>query len=83
MVKLRSVHSIHSYWKSKQMLTTYMGRMSNNNLENRIAGSSCRPQLNILKEANSDSGNYKRMGTSFRFNDYWDSLSGQALLIIG
>ena len=36
MIKLRYVHSIHSQWKSKQMLATYMPRMRNNNLEIRI-----------------------------------------------
>ena len=44
VIKLRFVHSIHSPWKSKRMLTTYMQRMRNNNLETRIAVSSCRPQ---------------------------------------
>ena len=44
-IKVRYVHSIHSYWKSKQMLATYMRHMRINNLEIRIAGSSCRPQL--------------------------------------
>ena len=46
MIKLRSVHSIHSQWKSKRMLATYMRRMRNNKLEIRIAGSSCRTQYN-------------------------------------
>ena len=32
------------------MLATYMGRMRNNNLEIRIAGPSCRPQLAFWKE---------------------------------
>ena len=45
LIKLRFVHFIHSYWKSKRMLATYMQRMRNNNLEIRIASSSCRPQL--------------------------------------
>ena len=34
--------------KSKRMLATYIRRMRNNNLEIRIAGSSCRPQLTVL-----------------------------------
>ena len=34
--------------KSKRMLATYMRRMRNCNLEIRIAGSSCRPQLTII-----------------------------------
>ena len=42
VTKLRSVHSIHSLWKSKQKLATYMRRIRTNNLEIRIAGSSCR-----------------------------------------
>ena len=29
--KLRSEHSIHSYWESKRMLATYMRRIRNNN----------------------------------------------------
>ena len=33
---------------SKQMLATYMRRMRSNNLEIRIAGSSCRPQKQFL-----------------------------------
>ena len=41
--KFRYEHSIHSQWKSKRMLATYMRRMRNNKLEIRIAGSSCRP----------------------------------------
>ena len=44
VIKLRFVHSIYSQWKSKQILATYMRRMRNNNLEIRIAGSSCRLQ---------------------------------------
>ena len=44
-IKLRSVYLIHSERKSKRMLATYMRRMRNNNLETRIAGSSCRPKL--------------------------------------
>ena len=47
VIKVRSVHSIHSQWKSKQMLATYMPRMRNNNLEIRIAGSSCRPVITL------------------------------------
>ena len=43
MIKLRSVHSslrdVHS-----MIQATYMRRMRNNNLEIKIAGSSCRPQ---------------------------------------
>ena len=46
VIRLRSVHSIHSWWKSKRMLATYMRRMRNNNLEIKIVGSSCRPQYN-------------------------------------
>ena len=41
--------------KSKRMLATYMRRIPNNNLEIRIAGSSCRPQkqaLNMLTYIN-------------------------------
>ena len=45
MIKLRSVHSTHSLWKNWRVLATYMRRMRYNNLEIRIAGSSCRPQL--------------------------------------
>ena len=41
VIKLCSVHSIYS----KRMLAKYMRRMRINNLEIRIAGSSCRPQL--------------------------------------
>ena len=33
MIKLCSVHSIHSQWKSKQMLATYMWHMRNKNLK--------------------------------------------------
>ena len=43
-IKVRCVHSIHS-WKSQRMLATYMRRMRINNLEIRITGSSCHPQL--------------------------------------
>ena len=43
MIKLRSVYSIHSLWKYKRMLATYMRRMRNKNLEFTIAGSSSRP----------------------------------------
>ena len=32
-------------WKFKRILATYMRHLRNNNLEIRIAGSSCRPQL--------------------------------------
>ena len=53
VIKLRSVHSIHSQWKYKRMLATYMRRMRNNNLEIRIVGSSCRLQVYfILRFAN-------------------------------
>ena len=45
MIKLRSVHSTHPLWKNWRVLATYMRRMRYNNLEIRIAGSSCRPQL--------------------------------------
>ena len=44
VIKLRSVHSTHSYWKTKWMLATYMQWMHDNNLEIRIAGSSSCPQ---------------------------------------
>ena len=44
VIKMRSVHAIHSWWKSKWMLAAFLRRMCNNNLEIRIAGSSCRPQ---------------------------------------
>ena len=47
VLKVHSVHSIHSLWKSKRM-ATYMQRMRNNNLEIRIAGSSCRPWLSLV-----------------------------------
>ena len=39
------VRSVHSWWKSKRMLATYMRRMRNNNLEIRIAGDNRSPQL--------------------------------------
>ena len=47
VIKLRSVHSIDFILsgKSKPMLATYGRRMRNNNLEIRITGSSCRPEL--------------------------------------
>ena len=32
VINVRSVHFIHSQWKSKRMLATYMRRMGNNNL---------------------------------------------------
>ena len=48
LIKLRSVHSIHSQWKSKGMLAKYMRRMRNNNLEIRILGSSCRLQVYLI-----------------------------------
>ena len=51
-IRLRSTHSIHSYWKFKQkgiccksMLATYVPHTRNSNLEIRvIAGSTSRPQ---------------------------------------
>ena len=48
VLKVHSVHSIHSLWKSKWM-ATYMQCMCNNNLEIRIAGSSCRPWLSFIQ----------------------------------
>jgi len=45
MIKLRSVHSIHSLWKSRRVLATYMRRMRDNNLGIRIAGDKRSPQL--------------------------------------
>ena len=45
VLKVCSVHSIHSLRMSKRM-ATYMQRMCNNNLEIRIAGSSCRDGVN-------------------------------------
>ena len=51
MIRFRSVNSIHSQWKSKRMLDTYMQRMRNSNLEIRIACSSCRPQKNVSSPA--------------------------------
>ena len=48
VLKVCSVHSIHSLWKSKRM-ATYMQRMRNNNLEIRIAGSSCRAWLSFIQ----------------------------------
>ena len=48
VLKVRSVHSIHSLWKSKRM-ATYMQCMRNNNLEIRIAGSSCRLWLSFIQ----------------------------------
>lgn len=44
LVRLRCIHSIHSYWKSKLMLATNVLRMSNSNPEIRFAGSSGRPK---------------------------------------
>ena len=41
VIKLHSLHSIYS----KRMLAKYMRCMRNNNLEIRIVGSSCHPQL--------------------------------------
>ena len=48
VLKVHSVHSIHSLWKSKR-LATYMQCIRNNNLEIRIAGSSCRPWLSFIQ----------------------------------
>ena len=48
VLKVRSVHSILSLWKSKWM-STYMQCMGNNNLEIRVAGSSCRPWLSFIQ----------------------------------
>ena len=48
MLKVCSVHSIHSLWKSKWM-ATYMQCMCNNIREIRIAGSSCRPWLSFIQ----------------------------------
>ena len=48
VLKVRSVHSIHSLWKSKR-LATYMQHIRNNNLEIRIAGSSCHPWLSFIQ----------------------------------
>ena len=45
VIKLHSVHFIYS----KRMLAKYMRCMHNNNLEIRISGSSCRPQLVLRK----------------------------------
>ena len=45
VIKLHSVHFIYSKW----MLAKYMRCMHNNNLEIRISGSSCRPQLVLRK----------------------------------
>ena len=48
VLKVHSVHSIHSLWKSKR-LATYMQCMRNNNLEIRIAGSSCHLWLSFIQ----------------------------------
>ena len=48
VLKVCSVHSIHSLWKSKRM-ATYMQCMGNNNLEIRIAGSSSRLWLSFIQ----------------------------------
>ena len=48
VLKVRSVHSIHSLWMSKR-LATCMQCMCNNNLEIRIAGSSCHPWLSFIQ----------------------------------
>ena len=50
VLKVCSVHSIHSLWKSKRM-ATYMQRMCNNNLEIRIAGSSWRLWLSFIQRS--------------------------------
>ena len=50
VLKVCSVHSIHSLWKSKRM-ATYMQRMHNNNLEIRIAGSSWRLWLSFIQRS--------------------------------
>ena len=49
MLKVRSLHSIHSLLKSKRLATyNYMQRMRDNNLEIRIAGFSCHPWLSLV-----------------------------------
>ena len=48
VLKVRSVHSIHSLWMSKR-LATYMQCMCNNNRKIRIAGSSCRAWLSFIQ----------------------------------
>ena len=48
VLKVCSVHSIHSLWKSKRM-ATYMQHIHNNNLEIRIAGSSCHLWLSFIQ----------------------------------
>ena len=45
LTRVIKVRSVHSWWKSKRMLATYMRRMRNNNLEIRIAGDKKSPQL--------------------------------------
>ena len=50
VLKVCSVHSIHSLWKSKRM-ATYMQRMHNNNLEIRIVGSSWRLWLSFIQRS--------------------------------
>ena len=55
---------------SLRMLATYMRRMRNYNLEIRIAGSSCRPQLSIQDLSvklflNPDTRNCYSVGPSF------------------
>ena len=43
--------AFHSFLvEVKRMLATYMRRMRKNNLEIRIAGSSCRPQPDVKKK---------------------------------
>ena len=48
VLKVCSVHSLLSLWKSKRM-ATYMQHIHNNNLEIRIAGSSCRAWLSFIQ----------------------------------
>ena len=50
VLKVCSVHSIHSLWKSKRM-ATYMQCMHNNNLEIRIGGSSWRLWLSFIQRS--------------------------------
>ena len=45
LTRVIKVRSVHSWWKSKRMLATYMRRMRNNILEIRIAGDKRSPQL--------------------------------------
>ena len=50
--------AFHSFFKTKRMLAKYIRRMRNNNLEIRIAGSSCRPQLKIQQSLSLIFENY-------------------------